>query len=162
MFKQAEERPALRSTQRSHRCSRYQTNAIFSLHNRAAGRGPYISYVRNLWTCLNRPECRAMVSNHCKPSSQTELVLREGIPQNDVPQLARSTICGLHLRRSCTVVAGRPKPRSSWREERGSVRELDWDVVRTMMAKVKTRLRNVVDKSPLSLLKFHLNTPEAI
>ena len=34
-----------------------QTNAIFfSLHNRAAGRGPYISYGRNLWTCLNRPE----------------------------------------------------------------------------------------------------------
>ena len=33
-----------------------QTNAIFSLHNRTAGRGPYISYGRNLWTCLNRPE----------------------------------------------------------------------------------------------------------
>ena len=33
-----------------------QTSAIFSLHNRAAGRGPYISYGRNLQTCLNRPE----------------------------------------------------------------------------------------------------------
>ena len=33
-----------------------QTNAIFSLHNRAPGRGPYISYGRNLWTYLNRPE----------------------------------------------------------------------------------------------------------
>ena len=33
-----------------------KTNAIFSLYNRAAGRGPYISYGRNLWTCLNRPE----------------------------------------------------------------------------------------------------------
>ena len=33
-----------------------QTNAIFSLHNRVAGRGPYISWGRNLWTCLNRPE----------------------------------------------------------------------------------------------------------
>ena len=29
-----------------------QTSAIFSLHNRAAGRGPYISYGRNLQTCL--------------------------------------------------------------------------------------------------------------
>ena len=97
--------------------------------------------------------CRAMVRNHCKPSSQTELVLRKDIPQN-VPQLAQSKICGLHLRRPCTVVAGRPKTRSRWREERKSVRELDWDVVRTMMVKVKTRLRNAVDKSPLSLLKF--------
>ena len=33
-----------------------QKSAIFSLHNRAAGRGPYISYGRNLQTCLNRPE----------------------------------------------------------------------------------------------------------
>ena len=33
-----------------------QTSAIFPLHNRAAGRGPYISYGRNLQTCLNRPE----------------------------------------------------------------------------------------------------------
>ena len=33
-----------------------QTSAIFSLHNRAAGRGPYSSYGRNLQTCLNRPE----------------------------------------------------------------------------------------------------------
>ena len=56
--------------------------------------------------------CRAMVRNHCKPSSQTELVLRKDIPQN-VLQLARSKICGLHLRRPCTVVAGRPKTRSS-------------------------------------------------
>ena len=63
---------------------------------------------------------RAMVRNHCKPSSQTELVLRKDIPQN-VPQLARSKIChssGLHLRWPCTVVAGKPKTRSSWREER--------------------------------------------
>ena len=112
---------------------------------------------------VSRPKkcCRAMVRNHCKPSSQTELVLRKDIPQN-VPQLARSKMCGLHLRRLCTVVAGRPKTRSSWREERESVRELDWDVVRTMMANVKTRLRNAVDKSPRSLLKFHLNTPGAI
>ena len=97
------------------------------------------------------------------PHHKTELVLRKDIPQN-VPQLAWLKICGLHLRRLCTVVAasGRPKTRSSWREERDSVRELDWDVVRTMMAKVKTRLRNAVDKSPLSLLKFHLNTPGAI
>ena len=95
--------------------------------------------------------CRTMVRNHCKPSSQTELVLRKDIPQN-VPQLARLKICGLHLRRPCTVVVGRPKTRRSWREERESVRELDWDVVRTMMAKVKTRLRNAVHKFPLSLL----------
>ena len=33
-----------------------QSSTIFSLHNRAAGRGPYISYGRNLQTCLNRPE----------------------------------------------------------------------------------------------------------
>ena len=33
-----------------------QTNAIFSLHNRPAGRCPYISHGRNLYTCLNRPE----------------------------------------------------------------------------------------------------------
>ena len=112
---------------------------------------------------VSRPKkcCRAMVRNHCKPSSQTELVLRKDIPQN-VPQLAQSKICGLHLRRSCTVVAERPKTRSSRREERESVCELDWDVVRTMMAKVKTRLRNAVDKSPLSPLKFHVNTPGAI
>ena len=105
--------------------------------------------------------CEEIARNHCKPLSQTELVLRKDIPQN-VRELARSKICGLHLRRPCTVVAGRPKTRSSWREERESVREPDWDVVRTMMAKVKTRLRNAVDKSPLSLLKFHLNTPGAI
>ena len=55
VFKQAEERPVLHSTQRNHRCPR-SNNAIFSLHNRAAGRGPYISYGRNLWTCFNRPE----------------------------------------------------------------------------------------------------------
>ena len=59
---------------------------------------------------VSRPKkcCRAMVRNHYKPSSQTELVLRKDIPQN-VPQLARSKICGLHLRWPCTVVAGRPK-----------------------------------------------------
>ena len=60
---------------------------------------------------VSRPKkcCRAMVRNHCKPSSQTELGLRiKDIPQN-VPQLARSKICGLHLRRPCTVVTGRPK-----------------------------------------------------
>ena len=56
--------------------------------------------------------CRAMVRYHCKPLSQTELVLWKHIPQN-VPQLARSKICGLHLRRPCTVVAGRPKTKSS-------------------------------------------------
>ena len=39
-----------------------QTNAIFSLHNRAAGRGRYISYGRNLWTCLNRPEFQTKIS----------------------------------------------------------------------------------------------------
>ena len=39
-----------------------QANAIFSLHNRAAGRGPYISYGRNLWTCLNRPELVFVIS----------------------------------------------------------------------------------------------------
>ena len=63
---------------------------------------------------VSRPKkcCRATVKNHCKPSSQTELVLRKDIPQN-VPQLARSKICGLHLRRPCTVVAGRPKTRCS-------------------------------------------------
>ena len=63
---------------------------------------------------VSRPKecCRAMVRNHCKPSSQTELVLRKDIPQN-VPQLARLKICGLHLRRPCTVVAGRPKTRIS-------------------------------------------------
>ena len=63
---------------------------------------------------VSRPKkcCRAMVRNHCKPSSQTELVLRKDIPQN-VPQLAQSKICGFHLRRPCTVVAGRPKTRSS-------------------------------------------------
>ena len=112
---------------------------------------------------VSRPKkcCRAMFRKHCKPSSQTELVLRKDISQN-VPQRARSKICGLHLRRPCTVVAGRPKTRSSRREERESGRELDWDVVRTMMAKVKTRLKNAVDKSPLSLLKFHLNKPGAI
>ena len=38
-----------------------QTSAIFSLHNRAAGRGPYISYGRNLQTCLNRPEFSSML-----------------------------------------------------------------------------------------------------
>ena len=112
---------------------------------------------------VSRPKkcCRAMVRNHCKPSSQTELVLRKDIPQN-VPQLAQSKICGLHLRRSCAVVAEGPKTRSSRREERESVRGLDWDVARTMMAKVKTRLRNAVDKSPLRPLIYHLNTPEAI
>ena len=83
-------------------------------------------------------------------------------PRMSRAQLARPKICGLHLRRPCTVVAGRPKTKSSWREERESVRELDWNVVRTMMAKVKTRLRNAVDKSPPSLLKFHLNTPGPI
>ena len=59
---------------------------------------------------VSRPKkcCRAMVRNHCKPSSQTELVLRK-----DIPQKVRSKICGLHLRRLCTVVAGRPKTRSS-------------------------------------------------
>ena len=33
-----------------------QTSAIFSLHIRAAGRGPYISYGRNLQTCLKFAE----------------------------------------------------------------------------------------------------------
>ena len=63
---------------------------------------------------VSRPKkCfRAMVRNHCKLSSQTELVLRKDIPQNVSP-LARSKICRLHLRRPCTVVAGRPKTRSS-------------------------------------------------
>ena len=64
---------------------------------------------------VSRPKkcCRAMVRNHCKPSSQTELGLRiKDIPQN-VPQLARSKICRLHLRRPRTVVAGRPKTISS-------------------------------------------------
>ena len=40
-----------------------QKSAIFSLHNRAAGRGPYISYGRNLQTCLNRPERATLVTN---------------------------------------------------------------------------------------------------
>ena len=63
---------------------------------------------------VSRPKkcCRAMVRNHCKPSPQTELVLRKDIPQN-VPQLARLKICGLHVRRPCTVVAWRPKTGSS-------------------------------------------------
>ena len=44
-----------------------QTSAIFSLHNRAAGRGPYISYGRNLQTCLNRPEKGHISSFHGLP-----------------------------------------------------------------------------------------------
>ena len=55
VLKQAGERPALRSPGWNHRCPQSKS-AIFSLHNRAAGRGPYISYGRNLQTCLNRPE----------------------------------------------------------------------------------------------------------
>ena len=44
-----------------------QTNAIFSLHNRAAGHGPYISYGRNLWTCLNQPEhCETTANRRAK------------------------------------------------------------------------------------------------
>ena len=54
LFKQAEERPALRSAQRNHRCP-LSNKRHFSLHNRAVGRGTYISNGRNLWTCLNRP-----------------------------------------------------------------------------------------------------------
>ena len=73
---------------------------------------------------VSRPKkcCRAMVRNHCKPSSQTELVLRKDIPQN-VPQLARSKVCELHLRRPCTVVAGRPKTRSPPEEKSAKVSE---------------------------------------
>ena len=55
VFKQAGERPAFRSPGWNHRCPR-PNKRHFSLHNRAAGRGPYISYGRNLQTCLNRPE----------------------------------------------------------------------------------------------------------
>ena len=63
---------------------------------------------------VSRPKkcCRAMVRNHCKPSSQTELLPRKDIPQN-VPQLARLKICGLRLRWLYTVVAWRPKTKSS-------------------------------------------------
>ena len=60
-------------------------------------------------SCLDRRSgCQAMVRNQCKPSSQTELVLRKDIPKI-VPQLALSKICGLHLRWPCTVVARRQK-----------------------------------------------------
>ena len=48
-----------------------QTNAIFSLHNRAAGRGPYISYGRNLWTCLNRPELLPYAMISIRPTSKS-------------------------------------------------------------------------------------------
>ena len=59
VFKQAGERPALRSPGWNHRCPR-SNKRHFPLHNRAAGRGPYISYGRNLQTCLNRPETLPM------------------------------------------------------------------------------------------------------
>ena len=39
-----------------------QTSAIFSLHNRTASRGPYISYGGNLRTCLNRPEMGLIIA----------------------------------------------------------------------------------------------------
>ena len=63
VFKQAEERPAVSARHRETIAVPDQTNAIFSLHNCAAGRGPYISYGRNLQTCLNRPE--AVLKSTC-------------------------------------------------------------------------------------------------
>ena len=57
VFKQAEERPLSSPLDPEEpSLSSIKQTPFFSLHNRAAGRGPYISYGRNLWTCLNRPE----------------------------------------------------------------------------------------------------------
>ena len=110
-------------------------------------------------SCLDRRSAAEQWSEiTASPHHKLSWVLKKDIPRMS-RSWPRSKICGLHLRRPCTVVAGRPKTRSRWREERESVRELDWDVVRTMMAKVKTRLRNVVVKSSPEFMKFHLNTP---
>ena len=61
VFKQAGERPALRSPGWNHRCPRSNKRHFFIAQSRGWPRPmpPYISYGRNLQTCLNRPELSA-------------------------------------------------------------------------------------------------------
>ena len=72
VFKQAEKRPPLPGSAHPDGTMASavldQTSAIFSLHNRAAGRGPYIFYGRNLQTCLNRPEQPVQLLMALQPS----------------------------------------------------------------------------------------------
>ena len=58
VFKQAEERPSLRSPGWKHRCPRSKKRHFFIAQSRSWPR-PYISYGRNLQTCLNRSEQQA-------------------------------------------------------------------------------------------------------